>query len=345
MSMSKPLGVVIVTYNSSDVILSCLASLLAAAGDAPIYVAVVDNKSTDGTVALLRNWAAGRPVEISDEDYPFPTPDVARPLPLRAPDAPGPGVTLIESDANDGFASGVNQGLAYLAGIPEIDRFWILNPDCVVPPGLPGLLATWTPPGGAFALIGHRIRYFEQPRDIQADGGWVNWKTGVTNAFNLGRQPQESALPADSELDFIPGASMVASRAFYEAAGPLPEDYFLFYEEVAWAQERGDLPLVNCPEALLYHRAGTSIGSPTTQRMASPFSFYFKYRARMIFMRRYRPMNLPLAFAYALGKVAQLLLKGHPEEAWAIYRGITGIQPPESVRARLSDESLRLISS
>ncbi|MGV6849199.1 MAG: glycosyltransferase family 2 protein [Marinibacterium sp.] len=343
MSTVSPLGVVIVTYNSADVILSCLESLLAAAEGAPIHVTVVDNRSTDGTVALLQNWAAGNPVARPQDDYPFPAPRVDRPLPLRGPDDPGPGVTLIEADANTGFAAGVNRGLAHLAAIPEIDRFWILNPDCVVPPGVPALLAGWTPPGGDFALIGHRIRYFEAPGDIQSDGGRVNWLNGVTSAINLGCQPAAAHLPGDDQLDFIPGASMVASRAFYDRAGPLPEDYFLFYEEVAWAQERGDLPLANCPDALIYHRAGTSIGSPTTRRMASPFSFYFKYRGRMIFMRHYRPLSLPLVFVYAMGKVAQLMLKGYPEEALAILRAITGGRPPDSVLERLSEESLRLI--
>ena len=54
------LGVVIVAFNSADVILDCLESLLASGGVA-LSVVVVDNGSGDGTPDLLRAWAAGQP--------------------------------------------------------------------------------------------------------------------------------------------------------------------------------------------------------------------------------------------------------------------------------------------
>jgi hypothetical protein len=91
--------------------------------------------------------------------------------------------------------------------------------------------------------MGGRVLYLDTPDCIQIDGGTLNRWTGVTGnlilyALNKGTPP-----PKAEQMDFITGASMVASRQFYEAAGPMAEDYLLYYEEVDWALQRGVLPL------------------------------------------------------------------------------------------------------
>ncbi len=170
---------------------------------------------------------------------------------------------------------------------------------------------------------------------IQIDGGTLNRRTGVTGNANLGAPHPTSPMPQADRLDFITGASMVASRAFWEVAGPMPEDYFLYYEEVDWALRRGDLPLAVAPGAIVYHRAGTAIGSPTLGRPAAPFSLYFKHRARLRFVRRHFPQNLLVAWAYTLVKAGQYRLKGWREEAAAVIAGARQAPPPQAVRARL----------
>ena len=50
-SADAPLAVVVVTYNSADVVLACLESVRAQAPDADVVV--VDNASSDGTVELV----------------------------------------------------------------------------------------------------------------------------------------------------------------------------------------------------------------------------------------------------------------------------------------------------
>jgi GT2 family glycosyltransferase len=336
------LGVIIVTFNAADVILDCLESLLAAHGVA-LSIIVVDNASTDGMPALLRDWAAGRVAYQPAADLPFSLAPAQKPLRLHTippQDAVGHQVTLIETGVNGGFAGGVNRGLAALAAIPTIDRFWILNPDSVVPAGTAAAFARHNP--GPFALMGGRVTYYDPPDMIQIDGGTLNRWTGVTGNINLGLPIQASVAPEAATLDFISGASMVASRAFYESAGPMPEDYFLYYEEVDWAMRRGNLPLAICPAARVYHRAGTAIGSPTLGRPASSFSLYFKYRARMRFVRRHLPGSRLTAWAYTIAKAWQYRLKGWRDEAKALFAGARDASPPASVRDRLSPEAARL---
>ncbi|SDF16721.1 glycosyltransferase family 2 protein [Limimaricola pyoseonensis] len=337
------LGVVIVTYDSAAVILDCLESLLAATG-LRLDIVLVDNGSTDGTPALLRGWAAGGARPGPAPALPFALAAAARPLPLDGAEGPsGHAVTLVEAGLNAGFAAGVNRGLETLAARPGggPDRVWILNPDTAVPPATPAAFATAPEPAGGFSVMSGRMAYLETPEQIQIDGGTLDRRTGVTGNIHLGRPLAATPPPPAEALDFVMGGSMVTSRAFRAAAGPMPEDYFLYYEEVDWAMRRGALPIAYCAEAVVYHRAGSAIGSPTLARPASPFSLYFKHRGRIRFVRRHLPRALPGALAYSLAKAAQLGLRGFRAEARALLAGSLGLPPPRAVRGRLSPEAAR----
>lgn len=339
------LGVVLVTYNSADVILDCLESLLASVG-VRLAIQVVDNASPDGTPAVLRDWAAGR-AEAPLAGLPVAVPRVAKPLPLlsglgKLPER-GHAIALLETGGNLGFAGGVNRGLAELARLPEIDRVWILNPDTVVPHDTARAFATHPEPPGGFALMGGRVLYLERPGMIQIDGGTIDRWTGITGNLNLFADHATTPPPDLARIDFITGASLVASRRFWEAAGPMREDYFLYYEEVDWALRRGELPLVYCAAALVYHGAGTAIGSATHARLASPFALYFKHRARMMFLRRFFPASRPGGWLWALGKAGQYLLKGYPRGARALLAGTAGRPPPAEVAGGLSAAALAVL--
>lgn len=338
---SPKIGVVVVAFNAEDVITGCLESLLATGGG-KLRIVVVDNASPDGTVAAIRGWADGsRPFAPPAEGLPFDLPARAAPArltesgPGTAPD-PAADVLLLHSGANLGFAGGVNLGLAALAADPGIGHFWVLNPDSMVPPGTVDILAAYLDRGTPYGLLGGRVVYLERPDRVQIDGGLLNRWTGVTGNFNLGRSHPDSVPPDPAELDFITGASMVASRAFYDRAGPMREDYFLYYEEVDWAMKRGDLPLDYCPGFTVYHWGGTAIGSPIVGRSASPFSLYFKHRGRMRFLRRFNPLALPVGAAYGAAQAARLLLRRDPMAAWTVLLATFGLTAPAVVRERLS---------
>lgn len=340
------LGVVIVTFNATDIIFDCLESLLAAT-HVRLHIVIVDNGSTDGTAEALGQWAQGHADYVAAADLPIPVAASAKPVDLsvRDPEANRPTghcLTLLETGVNLGFAGGVNAGLGHLAAFRDIDRFWILNPDSVTPPTTPSALACKAVGPRGFSLMGGRVIYLETPDKIQIDGGIIDWRTGVTHNKNQYLPPAKTPGPAPETLDFIMGGSMVASRAFIEAAGPMAEDYFLYYEEVDWAQRRKGLPLAWCQGAEIYHRAGSTIGSPAPGRPASAFSLYFKHRGRLRFLRRFRPWSLPGALAYSAAKSGQLLLKGYGAEAWAVLAGSLGLPPPRKVRARLSPGAARL---
>lgn len=330
-SQTSPIGAVIVAFNASDVIVGCVESLLAQAHGRPKIV-VVDNASGDDTVAVLRKWAASRP-EVGFREFP----SGERPGHAGAGD-----VALLHSTINLGFAGGVNLGLGFLAPMPEIGHFWVLNPDAFADPGATRAILDAAAKTPGYALMGGRVCYADPANRIQIDGGTLNMWTGVSGNLNLGKDADKTPLPSAAELDFVTGANMVASRRFYENVGPMAEDYFLYYEESDWAMRRGDMPLVVAPGFLVYHHAGTAIGSPTVDRMASPFSFWFKYRGRTMFIRRFNPLGLPVTLAHALVKALQIALKGARPQAMALLRGAFCLAPPQEVRDRLSPEAQKI---
>ncbi|OYU17817.1 MAG: rhamnosyl transferase related protein [Rhodobacteraceae bacterium PARR1] len=330
------LGVVIVTYGAADVIADCLETLFASE-DVTLSVVVVDNASPDRTEDVVRDWQAGR---IAPAAMPFATGQTRRPA--QVADAPQSTadhhLALIQTGANLGFAAAVNIGLSALSALPALDRFWVLNPDSAVPPATAAAFASH--PAPEFGMIGGRVLYFDRPEVIQIDGGVIDWRTGVTRNVNQ-FGPADTPPPDAAAMDFITGASMVVSRDFLNRAGLMPEDYFLYYEEVDWALQRGDLPLVYCATGVVYHRAGSAIGSPAPGRKASPFSTYFKHRGRMRFLRRNRPAAVLGGWAFGLAKTGQLLLQGDRAAAMALLRGMAGAKPPAAVQARLPKTFVR----
>jgi GT2 family glycosyltransferase len=332
------MGVVIVTYGAADVISDCLETLFASEG-VVLSVVVVDNASPDGTEAVVRDWQAGR---ITPAAMPFATGRTR--LPQQVDPAPQTTeehhLAFIQTGSNLGFAAAVNIGLAALSSLPALDRFWVLNPDSAVPPATALAFASHPAPQGGFGMIGGRVLYFDQPDVIQIDGGVIDWRTGVTRNVNQ-FGPADAPPPNPAAMDFITGASMVVSRDFLDRAGPMPEDYFLYYEEVDWALQRGDLPLIYCPGGLVYHRAGSAIGSPAPGRKASPFSTYFKHRGRIRFLLRNRRGSLVGGWAFGLAKAGQLILHRDIAAAVALLRGMAGARPPKAVKARLPEGFVR----
>jgi GT2 family glycosyltransferase len=135
---------------------------------------------------------------------------------------------------------------------------------------------------------------------------------------------------------------MVASRQFIEMVGPLREDYFLYYEEVDWAFRRGGLPLRTCPEAVVHHHGGTSIGTGDINRRASAFANYFNFRNRLRFLARFAWPALPVAYVYSMAQIARLVLTGSGREAVGALRGLHQLRPPREVADRIAPEAAEL---
>lgn len=319
---------VVVTYNSDDVIVDCLSSLLDQ--DLPgLRIIVVDNASTDQTVESVRALfnARNAPLFVSEEN---------------ASHGPLPPALLIKSGHNRGFAAGCNIGLRVAQGCSDTTLFWLLNPDCRAAPGCAAAYVEAARADPSFALMGGRTLFAGDTQLIQSDGGHLSPWTAVCQNLNQGLRVDTAIPPKADNVNFLSGANLVASRLFLERAGPMNEAYFLYYEEVDWALRRDSLPLRICPEARVFHHGGTSAGSGTYGRAPSAFSNYFNYRNRLRLAFRHCPFALPGAYLYSVLKIAQLALQGARAEAWGAFLGLHQLWPTRAMREKLGPDATRV---
>jgi GT2 family glycosyltransferase len=94
--LSLDLSIIIVNWNTQDILRDCLRSIYEQGGEIDLEVIVIDNASTDGSVEMVK------------KDFPQ--------------------VTLIENSQNRGFAAANNQGIAVARGRYVL----LLNSDTVV---------------------------------------------------------------------------------------------------------------------------------------------------------------------------------------------------------------------
>lgn len=316
------IGVVLVAFNSGPLLQDCVESLLASQG-ADLRILVVDNGSTDDTIADF--LAAGLPVARHDSP----------------PETIAPGRVALWSLAdNHGFAGGVNHGLRAFMGMGDVDYMWILNPDAMVPLDTAAALETRAQELGRFGMIGGRVCYGEDTNVIQSDGGYYNRWTGICSLRNNRKPADQTALPREDEIDFVFGAHMFVSKDYVREVGYMPEEYFLYYEETDWCLQRGALTLHLAPEAVVYHVGGASIGSKTTTQAMSPLSSYFMARSRLRFMRKFHPAALPFSFLYTLAKAAQFVKQGNPAAARACARALLGMGPDAAMRAKIGPRAI-----
>lgn len=314
-------AVVLVNYNGWRDSIECLDSLLAI--DYPdFHVFLIDNQSSDDSWTRLTAWCA-TPVGSTLWRH---IPGVARrstahasePLRLRTaygadgilgPADPECRVTLIRSGANVGFAGGCNIGIR-AAGPDRFDYFWLLNTDTVVHAHCLRALVERAETDPIVGMTGSTILYYDRPDTVQTLAGAElsdhNMSSRHIGAGTIYNEDAVDAEAVERRLTYIMGASMLVSRQFVSAVGPMREDYFLYYEEIDWAMRaRGEFKLAFAPRCLVYHKSGASSAKPLRE-----FSTRLYYRNRVRFASRFFPQRLGGIKVSYLIEICRHLLRG-----------------------------------
>ncbi len=207
-----------------------------------LSILVVDNGSTDGSIAAIR--------------------------------AAFPNADIIEAGANLGFARGNNLGIrrAVADGAAYV---WLLNNDTVAPPDTCSKLvakARATPNAG---LIGSVLYFMHDPSRIQAWGGgnlivWLARSTHFHRPTPLG--------PA-SYLTF---ASVLIPRPVLESVGVLYEGSFMYWDDadLSLRVTRAGYALAVAEDTAILHKEGGSSAhrSPLIDRYAVASGLHFLRR-------------------------------------------------------------------
>jgi N-acetylglucosaminyl-diphospho-decaprenol L-rhamnosyltransferase len=192
---------VVVTYDALPWIDQCLGSL------AGVETVVVDNGSSDGTVAFVRE---------------------------RYPD-----VRLLESE-NRGLGAGWNLGLRETTGTYAL----LLNADAWLAEGALERLVAFADSRPRAAVVGPRLLNPDGTLQRSVRGFPTVWRLATEYFFLRKLAPGSSALNAFyaggfdhgevREVEVVMGACMLVRRDAVEQVGYCDEDYFLFSEETDW---------------------------------------------------------------------------------------------------------------
>lgn len=258
---SPVVGVVIVDYDTPDDTLDAIRSLLLG-GYLNLRVVVVDNNPQEGKGERLRDRLPGT-------------------------------VSYLTAGGNVGYAAGNNLGIGRMleAGV---DYVLVLNPDARVKHDtVAGLIAASerVPDAG---LIGPRLLHGDRSGVIQSDGGSIDWDRGGATSHLNGGRPSLQVSATTAVVDYVTGACLLLPRRMLEDVGSMPEDYFLYYEETAFAlaaRRRGWLSVVDRSVVAVHHRRSTG-AVPTRSYL------YYLIRNRGIFASRFAPGESPVDRAY-----------------------------------------------
>ena len=222
--------IIIVTYNSAAEIGACLE----AASGTGAEIVVVDNASTDGTIAEVKKR----------------------------------NVRLIANSENRGFAAAVNQG----AAVSSAPYLLLLNPDAVIRGSLEPLREACDLPqsGGAGGKLigpdgrpqaGFMVRALPTPAALILESLLLNriWPQNPVNRRYrcLGRDYSVQA-----EAEQPAGAFLMVRRAVWQELGGLDERFFpVWFEDVDFCRRVRDrgFRLFYVPEAVATHTGGHSI--------------------------------------------------------------------------------------
>lgn len=201
------LGVVIVNYQTYDLTMRCVASLLQHGIARAEHIVVVDNDSPDGSGARLQ------------ADLPA-------------------GVVTVLSGRNGGFGAGVNMGVRAL----PTELALILNPDTYFDRNDMHIICRLFDQHPKLGVAGLKLvnpdgslqysarRFYSLP-DILARRtalGRLRPLRQLERSHLLTRQWRQQPF----EADWVMGTGFVVRRSAFEEVGRMDEGYFLYFEEV-----------------------------------------------------------------------------------------------------------------
>lgn len=272
MNQSSPyVGCVIVSYNTCGLLRACLESLRDSS--LPLYSLVVDNCSSDASVAMVQ--------------------------------ATFPDVRVHALVQNRGFAAGINVGLRLLGFGGESSGdvlrpayVLLLNPDTVVEPDAIRVLVDF--------LETHPRVGVASPRLLNPDGSMqpaaFRFPTLMMSVLDVfppgevlpgrlygswwhGRYPEEQVGEAPFPVDHPLGACLLVRASVIDDVGLLDEHYFMYSEEIDWCWRirQAGWAIWQVPDARVVH-----VGGASTQQVRYPMLIAL-HRSRVQFFQKHYP--------------------------------------------------------
>ncbi len=212
-AMPPDLSVVIVNWNTLEMLRDVLGSVFAHAGGLGLQVIVVDNASEDGSADMVA--------------------------------AEFPQAALIRNTGNRGFAAANNQGFALATG----RHILLLNSDTLVLGDVLAASVAWLDAHPRAGAMGCRVlntdgsmqptcSMFPGPLNLVllGSGLWrLRWPP-VLGRYRMTGWQRDSF----RQVEVISGCYLMLRREVLDRIGPLDEDFFFFGEETDWCRRMHD---------------------------------------------------------------------------------------------------------
>jgi len=278
------LAVVVVSFNTREATLACLASL-GRCGDLETFV--VDNASADGTSGAIRSA--------------FPT------------------VHLIENGTNLGFSAACNRG--WLA--TRADNVLFLNSDARLEPDGPSRLVGRLSSDATVGIVGPRIVDEEGKIEVST-GDDLGVRSELRQrrlvkgvaAGRVGPIARATSLHSrERSVDWVSGACLLARRTVLEATSGFDEGFFLYEEDadLCLRARRVGWKVLFTPSVSAVHQRGVSMSrDPGLARLAY-------HRSHLRYYRKHRGQaSCVLLRGLLLGRCVAALAGGRRSEARAL---------------------------
>ncbi len=290
-----PVSVVVVNYQGADYLGECLSAVRALEGDVD-EVIVVDNASTDASVAIVREQ--------------FPDVHV---LPMPTNDGPCP---------------------ARNAGMRAARNRWVLalDNDAVVQPDTLAKLCAAAAADARIAIAQPRSVFASEPTRVHYDGGAFHY-AGLIALRNFYRPITGAEGNGTVDVDCAVAVALLVDRDALIAAGGYDETMFILFEDLdlSYRLRAAGARIVSVEDCVVLHKGGTP-GISFREGPRYPGSrVFFHSRNRWTFVAKcYRTRTilvaLPGLVLYELAWFAFAALQGHAGDWWRGKRAFFGLK-------------------
>lgn len=258
MSATPTLSIVIVNFNTRELLKACLRSVEASRTARPWELFVVDNASADGSADMVA--------------------------------AEFPWATLIRSESNRGYAYANNLGLRRAAG----SYLLLLNPDTVLPPDALQQMVDYMDAHPEAGIAGPKLVRQDGSLDLACRRSFPSPEVSFYRMLGLSKLfPRSSRFgrynltylnpDRPAEVDSVVGAFMIVRSEAVSQVGMLDESFFMYGEDLDWAfriKSRGWKVLYNPAVVVLHYKGESSRRHP--RKAILEF-----YRAMHLFYRKH----------------------------------------------------------
>jgi GT2 family glycosyltransferase len=236
-----------------------------------------------------------------------------------------PEIIFIRSDENIGFSGGNNLGIQVSKG----EFLYFINNDTELVEGsierLVSLFNNVEALGAVSPMIYHHPDlHAQKDKLIQYAGTTLVSSLTARNKTIGAGEIDKGRLNEPYPTAYTHGAAMMVPRSVVQKVGMMPEDFFLYYEEIDWCEQirEAGFQIYVEPRAKIYHKESISVGKMNTIKT------YYLTRNRILFIRRHRTGFEIFLFSlflilFTLPKNLFLyLIKGDGRHARAFIKGI-----------------------